>query len=452
MSSQMSTIFTATRNPCRMCTPLGAVMVFSGIADAVPFLHGSQGCSTYIRRYLIGHFREPVDIACSNFSESSVIFGGWQNLQAGIQTIIEQYHPQLIGIATTCLAETIGEDLPQMIRRLQNELPESGPILVSVSTPSYQGSHTDGFRRAVKAVVEKLAQDGPAGRHINVFSGMISPEDIRHLKDIFMDFGLDAMILPDYSDAFDSGIWSRYEKNIESGTAIESIRRCGQAQASIEFGSVGDASASAGDALLRRFGTPLYELAFPIGVRLNDIFFERLRMLSGCEVPSRYVGQRSRLIDSYVDAHKYVFGKKTVLYGPADWVAALAVFLDEIGMIPVLCAAADCTGKLKEYLAEHLGPDKAERIAVIEDTDFASIEEKAAALRPDILIGDSNGYKISRNLRVPLVRLGLPIHDRIGASRITALGYRGTQQLFDRIVNALLETQQDNSPVGYTRL
>ena len=451
MTTQTTTNFVATRNPCRMCTPLGATMVFSGIADAVPFLHGSQGCSTYIRRYLISHFREPVDIACSNFGESSVIFGGWENLRIGLQSVIEQYHPRLIGIATTCLAETIGEDIPQMIHRLEQEFSNDGPILVSVSTPSYQGSHTDGFHRAVKAVVEKLAQAGPAGKHINIFSGMISPEDIRHLKDIFTYFGLEATLLPDYSDALDNGIWSQYEKNIEFGTSIESIRRCGQAQATIEFSSTGDFSTSAGETLLRRFGTPLYALPLPVGVSLSDKFFERLSALSGNAVPARYTGQRSRLIDSYVDGHKYVFGKKAVLYGPADWVASVAIFLHEIGMIPVLCAAGDHKGNLQECLREYLGATT-ELITVIEDTDFASIEEKAAGLKPDIFIGDSNGYKMSRNLNVPLVRLGLPVQDRIGASRIAALGYQGTQQLFDRIVNALLEKQQDDSSVGYTHL
>ena len=40
---------------------------------------------------------------------------------------------------------------------------------------------------------------------------------------------------------------------------------------------------------------------------------------------------------------------------------------------------------------------------------------------------------------MPLVRVGFPIHDRIGGQRILHVGYRGTQQLFDRIVNALIE-------------
>src|SRR5271166_5543898 len=105
---------TSTRNACKLCTPLGACLVFRGVEGCIPFLHGSQGCSTYIRRYLISHFREPIDIASSNFHEESAIFGGSKNFTQGAINITRQYQPQLIGAATTCLAETIGEDLARL--------------------------------------------------------------------------------------------------------------------------------------------------------------------------------------------------------------------------------------------------------------------------------------------------------------------------------------------------
>jgi uncharacterized Zn-finger protein len=53
---------------------------------------------------------------------------------------------------------------------------------------------------------------------------------------------------------------------------------------------------------------------------------------------------------------------------------------------------------------------------------------------------------------VPLIRVGFPIHDRIGGQRVLHLGYRGAQELYDRIVNALLEAKQDTSTIGYSRL
>lgn len=449
--TQIKGHFQSTQNPCRLCTPFGACMVFTGIADGVPFIHGSQGCSTYIRRYLIGHFREPVDIACSNFSESTVIFGGEENFRTGIVNIIEQYKPRLIGIATTCLAETIGDDLKQFLRRFEEEWPYDEPIMVPVSTPSYQGSHIEGFHRAVRAIVEKLAQPGPKQEHVNLFTGMVSPEDIRHMKEIFADFSTAVTILPDYSDSLDGGIWNQYEKNIETGTPLEAIRRTPSARATIEFGGSRSTATSAGDFLLRQFGTPFYQLPIPIGVKASDVFFERLQTLSGKKLPDKYVGQRARLVDAYVDGHKYVFGKKAVLYGPENLVVSLAGFLDEIGMIPVLCGTGEKNGKFKEMLQDVLGKTF-EKITILEDADFVDLEEKALSLGADMVIGNSNGYKLARTIGAPLVRVGLPVHDRIGAARILTLGYRGTQELFDRIVNEFLRLKQENSPVGYTHL
>ena len=89
MKSAMPTDhYTATQNACNLCAPLGAALVFKGIANSVPLLHGSQGCSTYIRRYLISHFKEPMDIACSNFGEDTAIFGGGAHRQAVGQALL----------------------------------------------------------------------------------------------------------------------------------------------------------------------------------------------------------------------------------------------------------------------------------------------------------------------------------------------------------------------------
>ncbi len=68
--------YTATTNACKLCKPLGASLAFRGIESCVPFLHGSQGCATYMRRYIISHFNEPIDIASSSLGEKQAIYGG----------------------------------------------------------------------------------------------------------------------------------------------------------------------------------------------------------------------------------------------------------------------------------------------------------------------------------------------------------------------------------------
>jgi nitrogenase molybdenum-iron protein NifN len=81
----------------------------------------------------------------------------------------------------------------------------------------------------------------------------------------------------------------------------------------------------------------------------------------------------------------------------------------------------------------------------------AAAEESAACSEPiDLVLGSSKGYKTAKRFNVPLVRVGFPIHDRFGGQRVKLLSYAGTQELFDRIVNAIIERAQEESDVGYT--
>src|SRR5574340_933211 len=176
--------YTSTTNACKLCKPLGACLAFRGIEGAVPFLHGSQGCATYMRRYVISHFREPMDIASSSLGEKHAIYGGGPNLKQGLRNVMTKYGAGLIGVASTCLTETIGDDLPRLVREFCRELEEPGaPEIVTVSTPSYSGTHMEGFHAAVKAVVAQLAEGGEPAETINLFPGFVSPADIRYLNE-----------------------------------------------------------------------------------------------------------------------------------------------------------------------------------------------------------------------------------------------------------------------------
>ena len=442
--------FAATRNACKLCAPLGACLALRGVAGAVPFLHGSQGCATYIRRYLISHFREPVDIAVSGFSEATTVFGGGDNLHHGLNNVARQYHPELIGIATTCLPETIGEDVGLLLREFRPE--GAAPFLmVHVATPSYRGTHVDGFHATVRALVEQLAEGGPAGEHVNVFPGMVSPADLRYLKEVFADFGLEATLLPDYSETLDGPQLDEYQKIPAGGTPVASVRAMGRARMSLELGRTLAKTGTAAAFLESQFGVARSQLGWPVGVLETDRFFAALSELSGRPMPGKYAQERGRLVDSYVDAHKYVFGRRAVVYGEEDLVVGLTAFLAEIGVEPVLCASGGESGRLEASVKAVAGA-AAESVIVRQGIDFATIGELARGLAPDFLMGSSKGYSLARKLDLPLIRVGFPIHDRIGGQRILHLGYRGAQQLFDAVANTLLARAQERSPVGYSYL
>ena len=447
--------YTPTTNACKLCTPLGASLVFKGISNAVPLLHGSQGCSTYIRRYVISHFKEPVDIASTNFSEETAIFGGGVNLNLALDNLRKQYNPEMIGIATTCLSETIGDDVAMFLKSYREQrTKEKLPEIIHVSTPSYRGTHMDGFHGAVQAVVENLSntvQDAASSHKINLFPGMLSPEDIRYLKDIMTAFGISYAMLPDYSDRLDGALWSEYQTIQKGGTEISEIKNMKKAQASLEFGKIlGKGRSGAGKYLENTFGVSCYSLGLPIGVRETDAFLKVLENISGHPTPVRYVSQRDRLIDSFVDGHKYVSGVRAVVYGEEDLVVGMVSLLREIGIIPVLCASGGKSGLMEKTIETIVPEYRSLGIHIRENVDFMDIEQQAATLSPEICIGNSKGYTFSRRLGIPLVRIGFPVHDRIGGSRIRHIGYTGAQELFDRIVNTLIEKGQDKSEIGYT--
>ena len=442
--------FVSMRNACKLCAPLGASLVFRGIEGCVPLIHGSQGCATYIRRYVISHFKEPIDIASSNFSETTAIFGGADNLRIALDNLTRQYKPSAIGIASTCLSETIGDDVRLYLE--QYKAANAGveiPALIHASTPSYRGTHMEGYHEAVKATVAGLAVGGPKSGRLNIIPGFLSAADLRHLKEILDDFHLSYTMLPDYSETLDGESWSDYQKLSPGGTPVSSIRSMGRSAATIQLGRGLASLDTAASYLQETFGVKAVTLGIPIGIGETDRFFRAVEEISGAAMPKKYEKERGRLVDAYIDGHKAVSGKRAVIYGEADFVASMASFLDEIGIVPALCATGASTRKFKETVSSGLAAGHRD-IMIRDDSDFEDMLEICRNIGVDIVIGNSKGYYLSKNLNIPLVRAGFPIHDRIGGQRILHVGYEGTQQLFDRIVNALIEHKQRSSAIGYS--
>ncbi len=49
------------------------------------------------------------------------------------------------------------------------------------------------------------------------------------------------------------------------------------------------------------------------------------------------------------------------------------------------------------------------------------------------------GKFLTERQGIPVVRVGFPVHDRIGGQRILSAGYAGTLAFLDRFTNTLLE-------------
>ena len=434
-------------NPCKMCMPMGAVTALYGIKRCMSILHGSQGCSTYIRRHMATHYNEPVDIASSSLTEEGTVYGGEKNLVQGLLNLIRVYQPEVIGVATTCLAETIGEDIRRMIDDFYLSYPQYKEIrIIPISSAGYSGTQYEGFQEALYQIVRAVPMEAEKNRMVNVVTGHISPADTRVLKELLESFGIDYILLPDLSDNLDGVYQSQYDRLPSGGTSISQISKMAGARMTIELSAFTKEEKSVGKYLQETYGVPYVSCNAPVGLRDNDQLIKLLKELSGRETKLRLKRERGRYLDAMIDAHKYCGEVRAVIYGEPDFVWSMVRFCRECGILPVITATGTRSPGWQERITEELQAltdnYELEEYIVLEEVDFQTLEEQARKLQANLLIGNSDGRRMAEKLDLPLVRRGFPVHDHLGGQRLRSLGYEGTLTLLDEITNAVIDRKE----------
>ena len=429
-------------NPCKMCMPMGAANAFYGIKKCMNILHGSQGCSTYIRRHMATHYNEPIDIASSSLTEEGTVYGGQKNLLLGIENLIKLYDPEIIGVSTTCLAETIGEDIEYIVKIFYEQHPEATVKIIPVKSAGYSGTQFEGFTHTLKAIVANVEMDTKKHKKINVITTMISPADTRYLKELLDDFELDYILLPDISENLDGVHKTTYDRLPMHGTSLAEIKQMGGARTTIEISNTMKPEDSPGMYLNEKYGVPYKRLDLPMGLKATDALIKFLSELSKKPIPEKITKQRGRYLDGMIDSHKYNADGRVAIFGEPDFVVSTVHLCCENGIMPVIAATGSDYSHLQasinaelSKLSESLYVDE---YVILDDVDFETIESEALRLGANMMLGNSDGRRIEEKRHIPLIRCAFPIHDRIGGQRIRTLGYEGSLNLLDQMTNTLL--------------
>ncbi len=413
----------ATVNPQKNSPALGATLAYLGVDRMLALLHGAQGCSTFIRLQLSRHFKESIALNSTAMSEDAAIFGGWENLKAGIGRVIEKFRPGVVGVMTSGLTETMGDDVRSAIAQFREEHPEhAGVPIVWAPTPDYCGSLEEGYAAAVEALVATLPEAGPPIEgQVNLLPGAhLTPADVEELKAIVESFGLRVLAIPDAANALDGHIDDEVSPLSTGGIPVEAIRRAGRSVATLY---VGDSLARAARRLEEAHGIPAYGFTSATGLSEVDHLVATLSALSGRPVPEALRRWRSRLADAMVDSHYQLGRKKVALALEADLLKALTRFLAGMGCEVTAALAATRTRGLDGLPCENVA------VGDLEDLEDAG---KGA----DLLVANSNGRQAAAKLGIKAhLRAGLPVFDRLGAHLRTWVGYRGTLNLVFEVAN-----------------
>jgi nitrogenase molybdenum-iron protein beta chain len=436
-----------TINPAKTCQPVGAMYAALGIHGCLPHSHGSQGCCSYHRSALTRHYKEPIMASTSSFTEGSSVFGGQANLLQSIDTIFAVYNPDIIAVHSTCLSETIGDDLNQIVNKAKEEgkVP-AGKMVIYCNTPSYVGSHVTGYANMVTAMVKHFSAKSVTRKNqINLITGWCEPSDMREIKRLASVMGVKVVLFPDTSDVLDLPMTGKHEFYPKGGVTIPELISTGDSKFTIGLGPFCTEDAAV---LLENKCKVKFDIhKLPIGLKATDAFITALSRAASVRVPEAITDERGRLIDMITDMHKYLYGKRVALWGDPDTLVPLTEFLVTLDMKPVYIVSGT-PGKRFEPEMEAILKKKVPEAKFKngERADMYLMHQWIKQQPVDLLIGNTYGKYISRDENIPFVRHGFPILDRVGHSYFPSVGYTGAMNLLTKMLSAIMDKEDRECP------
>ncbi len=417
--------------PLKLSPTLGAILAFLGIAEAIPMVHGSQGCSAFAKVFLVRHFREPIPLQTTAMDQVSTVMGPLDNVVQGVVTLCERYRPRLIGIPTTGLSEVQGSDVAMAVREVRRTHPELDDVaVVGAATPDFAGGLERGYAAAVHALLDALVPEsssavGHRPRQVNLLAGpSLTPGDVEEIKTMVEAFGLVPVAVPDLADSLDGHLGDEeFTAGTGGGTPVERFTTLAQAAATVVVGS---SLYPAADLLRARTGVADYRFDHLLGLDAVDRLTMVLREIASGEVPAAVARQRRQLADAMLDAHFFLGQRRLAIAAEPELLHAFSHLAASMGATVV--AAVSPTD------APVLARVAAEEVAI---GDLAELEQRARAGGADLLLSNSHAAVVAARLCIPLLRIGYPQHDRLGGYRRTWVGYRGSRRTLFDLANLL---------------
>jgi nitrogenase molybdenum-cofactor synthesis protein NifE len=163
----------------------GALMAVSGIADAIPLIHGPAGCASLRQMNSFATSGPASHTPCTDLSEIDLVLGGETRLYRGIIDLYNRLKPALIVVIPTCPSDMICDDLAGIVDNAKREV---GCEVIYSTGEMIQGRPI-GYHDVMVSLVEQLMLprapfetiegsvnliNFPIGASENKFTGIIS--------------------------------------------------------------------------------------------------------------------------------------------------------------------------------------------------------------------------------------------------------------------------------------
>ena len=406
-------------NPIRLSQPMGAALAFLGIDGCMPLMHGGMGCTSFTKVFLTRHFCEPIAIQTTAVNDvTAILEGGEESIVEAVRNITLKVSPSLIGLHTTGLTETKGDD----IRRVAGQVDFP---LVYVNTTDYEGGLESGWGKTVRAVIEQLVEPRTVTEpHKAVLLPHVSlqPIEVERVKEFIARFGFEVLALPDISTSLDGHLGEKQSALSSGGITVEEIKNLADAALVISVGASMQASATALLAKnpdMRHIHCPHLQ-----GLEATDRLVAALLAETGLARPHETIIRwRKRLQDTLLDSHFALGATRLLVVGEPDFLLGACQALAEAGGRIALAVATVDSPKLDDIPAD--------RVVVGDLEDAERLND-----RYDLIVGNCHTEALAHRYGKALVLRGFPDWETIGNQLRNDLLYEGGAYFLCEVANA----------------
>lgn len=409
-------------NPIKLSQPMGAMLCFLGIKNCMPLMHGAQGCASFSKVFFTRHFNDPIAVQTTAVNDiTAVIDGGDYAISESIKNITKKVKPELVGLFTTGLTETKGDDIKgacTLVADVQQ--------MVYVNTPDFEGSIESGFSKSIEAIIQQLVQSSTqidTNKALIIPNVNLKPIEVEKIKDTISLFGYEVFSLPDLSESLDGHLGLKQGALTSGGISVEDIKKL--ATSSLVF-TIGKSVEKCGEKILEKNpNIQLFHFDSLGGLEASDKFFKILCKVKNITQPHpSIVRWRKRLQDALLDTHFVIGSSKVIIALEPDQALSVANTIIEAGANIKAIVTTHRNDLLDEIECEHLMVG-----------DFEDVE--SFLQEGDLVISNFHAERLAIKHKKALLVRGYPDFEGLGNQLKNDVLYEGSSYLLFELANLI---------------
>jgi len=430
------------------CSLHGAIKTLSAVEGLVPVLHASAGCSLgarYGENSLAGSLSGAAgwqETSATNLQEKHVVFGGTSRLREQLKNTVKVLKGDLYVVATGCVPETVGDDVPAMVK----ESREQRYPVIGITTPGFKGNAWHGYSTTTRQVLEQLPTLDDSPR--------VAQTDLVNLLGVVPG-----------SDPFWEGDLQALQEELELlGLRVQRLFGIGERPAAWKNARnaglnivLSPWGLEAAKFLKERDGIPFVDFGYlPVGSR--DIAGLLGDVVKALDLPFPQLGELAKTLDAR-QRHflrkaaptllSGQFQRRTAVVAPSATAIGVARFLSgTLGQILTTLVVTDNPPEESRANLVRLAREASEGIEI--DIFFAESSDEVRRIlseaKAELVLGSSLERPWSEKAGAALVEVANPLRDELVLD-LSLAGTRGALSLVARIARILSATPAP-SPSG----